>query len=72
MAIDEACGLFVERGAASVIRIAFAPMIDKLTIDVSADLHGDQSDPSGLAAEVLDGVTSTWTWAVDGGTLRCA
>lgn len=65
VAIDEACGLFVERHASSALRIAFVPTPDVLTIEISAAVPSDRTDPSGLAAEVLDAVTSTWTWIVE-------
>jgi len=76
MAIDEACGILVERRPVGPLEISMLVGTDAgsgtstIVVDVSCATTADNVAPAGFAAEVLDSVTNSWLWREDAGKLK--
>jgi hypothetical protein len=60
VAIDEACGILVERCPPSGLHITFRQANGSIEVDVACRAPLDCSPPAGLALEVLGAVTTSW------------
>ncbi len=69
VAVDEVCGLLVERTPTSPIDVAFRAATGSIHVRASCRVGGEVDPPDGLAVDVLKAVTTSWDWIADGGSV---